>query len=710
MADKKKSKSKGEMLSDEQLLEQFRDDKTEAKEGQNHWIRNALKAYRFYHGDQWDDGDLKILYDQNRPAITFNRIKPFVQVVVGTMIQTRGVPKYLPRDTSDRPRADIFNSAASWAREQSRAEHFEMKAAKDMLICGKGVTDERISYDNGVIHGTMVKERIYPLEVYSDPTARQMNLLDARYHIRVKHLTKRDFKDSFGKYPDEVIGVGEEDMTSLTVDYYDEDTFRRKTGRYTVFEYQYRQKEEFYWVQNPAFTPDSGREVNPQEFLGVQGGEQQAILAELGLGGAMGAGAGAGSLMDVVEETPEVEVAREFAERFGKSVEEPVFSLTPEENRIYRALMAEIDLEVKTKKAKRWRYYQAFMAGDEVLEHHASPIPDGFTFKFMTGDFDDEKCLHYGLVQAMIDPARYANKAFSQHLHIMNTQPKGGLLIERGATDNISKLEKQYAKHDSIIEVNQGALSSGKIKDKAQPTQPTGFELVLNIAQGAHREVTGINLELLGQADRAQAGVLEATRIQQGMTVMAEYIDSFRLYLKETGKTTIHFMRELTSNVDGLLFRIVGADEGKYERLFANDIAPYYDIVVNEAPQSPNQDKEDLDAIAGLLQTGVVPPLRSLTKGVVEKAPIRQALKDEAIQELQEAMQQPQANPQQEAVQNEAIMLEREQKMADIRKTNAEAEETKADTFKKQAETALKAADTRLKKQDADANTMITGL
>lgn len=697
MADKQTGK-----LDDSKLLTQFREDKKEAREGTNQWRRQALKAYRFYHGDQWDQGDLKVLFDQNRPAITFNRIKPFVQVVVGTMIQSRGVPKYLPRETSDRPRSDLFNNAAMWARDSGSYEHYETKAAKDMLICGQGVTDERVSYENGIIAGTMVKERIYPLEVFTDPGSVQMNRLDARYHFRCKHLSKRDFQDFFDEDP-RTIGVGHEDMTIVYQDYYDDDAFKRYTGKYTAFEYQYRQKEKYFWTPNPAFNPEAAMN---QGLIGADPQQLRQLEQEFGTDFGLAIG-------EFAEKPIEIEIAQEFARRFGKNIEEPVFAMTPKEYKVYRSLMAEADKDFMAKEAKRWQYYQAFIAGEKVMSHEKSPVPDGFSFKFMTGDYDDERGLFYGMVDAMIDPARYANKAFSQHLHILNTNPKGGIIAERGVTDNPAKLEKQYAKHDSVVWVKDGAISKGKLKDKAQPTQATGFELVLNIAQGAHREVTGVNLELLGQTDRQQAGVLEATRIQQGMTVLAEYLDSMKLYLKESGKATIHHLREMTSNVDGLLFRIVGTDEGKYVRLFEDDIAPYYDIVVTDAPASPNQDAEDIRAISELLRTGVVPPLKSLVKGVVEKAPIRQALKDEAVAEINQASQtqpDPQQAAQQQALQNEAIQLERADKIADIKKKEAEAAETTMDTYKKQAEAALTQAEAARKGQEVKAIAQTTGI
>lgn len=679
------------MLSGDKFLDQFKEDLAYAKQGNKDFRIKALENYKFYHGDQWEDGDLRVRADENKPSLTFNTIKPFIQVVVGTMIQGRGEPKFLPRQTEDSEDSEVFEEAAHWIRDQSNAKYYETKGAKDMLICGLGVTDERVSYENGIVGGTVIKERIYPLDVLFDPGACQMNLLDARFHIRVKHLTAREFEDFTGKKPQEV-GVTEEtpDHVADNDSTYDGDRFKSNVGRYCLYEYHYRRKEPYYWTSNPAFNPDKMAENN------IQGGPSLQKIAQLEND--------FGLPFNTGQEDPiEVQIAKEFADRFGKSLDEPIFMMNEEEHRVLQSLFIENDLELVAKKDRKWCHYTAFISGAKVFEHFKSPVQDGFSLKFMTGDYYDDKQYFQGLVDVMMDPARYANKALSTHLHILNTTPKGGLLIEEGATDNIAELEEQYAKHDSVVTLKNGALTQGRIKEKMQPTQPSGYELIYDISQNAPRLTTGINLELLGQADRQQAGVLEATRIQQGMTVLAEFTESFSLYLKESGKNVIHFIRELTSNVDGLLYRVTGVDGKQYKRIFANQIAPYYDIIITDAPRSPNQDAEDTKNITDLLRGGVVPALPSLVRGVIEKAPIRQELRDKALMEFDQQLAGPPADPQQQALQQEAMSLEREEKIAGIREKNADA-------YKKQNEAAMKQVEAALKQQELRANTLLTGI
>jgi hypothetical protein len=58
----------------------------------------AAEAERYFHGVQWDEGDLRTLRDRGQPPITYNRFKRKVNTVVGIQERMRQDPKGYPRN------------------------------------------------------------------------------------------------------------------------------------------------------------------------------------------------------------------------------------------------------------------------------------------------------------------------------------------------------------------------------------------------------------------------------------------------------------------------------------------------------------------------------------------------------------------------------------------------------------------------------------
>jgi hypothetical protein len=70
----------------------------------------------------------------------------------------------------------------------------------------------------------------------------------------------------------------------------------------------------------------------------------------------------------------------------------------------------------------------------------------------------------------MRDPQMLSNKTLSQVLHILNTNAKGGLLIEQGAFRNPRDAEKDWSNPaKSIVAQRRRAR---KIKDRTAPQLP----------------------------------------------------------------------------------------------------------------------------------------------------------------------------------------------------------------------------------------------
>jgi hypothetical protein len=244
-------------------------------------------------------------------------------------------------------------------------------------------------------------------------------------------------------------------------------------------------------------------------------------------------------------------------------------------------------------------YYQAFVTPTEALEGDGAPC-NTFTFNAITAFRNRNDNLWFGLVKLMKDPQRWANKWLSQVQHILNTQAKSGKIgFETGAFKNPKQAKAEWAKPDAMVEFNAGGKE--KIHQFEAARYPDGVDRLLQYAITAINDTSGVPLEVLGLTNRDQAGIVEESRKQAGVTMLAKVFDSLRRYRKEQGRTLGKFIMDYLS--DGRLIRIVGKEGEQYLPLTRDKLALKYDLVVDDAPTSSSIKERTFAVLSQLLPT-----------------------------------------------------------------------------------------------------------
>ena len=178
-------------LNKEKFTSTFRERYKEATDFWHNWRVGAIDDYAFVSGNQWLESDAEILRAQKRPPITFNYSEKMIDAVVGAEISNRQETTFRPRGVEDSALAELWNNAAQWARSECNAEDEESDAFRDMLICGMGWTQHRMSYDED-LDGKIIIERVDPLEMRSDPAASKPGITDRRYQFRLWWVDERE--------------------------------------------------------------------------------------------------------------------------------------------------------------------------------------------------------------------------------------------------------------------------------------------------------------------------------------------------------------------------------------------------------------------------------------------------------------------------------------------------------------------------------------
>ena len=512
-----------------------------ARDHWQRWSQEASELYDFVAGHQWSEEDLEILRNQTRPAITFNRIGPFVDSVSGMEINNRQETQYVPRQIGQQGVNDLLSGTAQWVREGCDAGDEETEAFLDCVICGIGCTQTRMDYDDDA-DGTIVIERVDPREMLADPSARKQNMSDARFLLRRKDLPveaaqslfpDEDEVDLHAQWAEDQLDDASDPHNARLAPYYRID----QAGNIDRTRQMVRMVEVEWWDFEPAY-----RVLDPNTGRMVRLGEMEAKL----------------------------------------------YVIRARARGIQPTLMRD----------RQKKYFKAIV-GAKILKLVPGADKGGFSYKFITGKRDRNNGIWYGIVRAMKDPQLWANKFMSQALQILNTNAKGGLIVEEDAVEDMQEFEDSWAEADSITKVRVGGLN--KVQQKQPPAFPSQLNQMLQLSIAAIPQVNGVSMEMIGQSTsngNPPPAVLEQERRKQGMNVLAGLFNAKRRYQIEQGRLMLWMIQEFIS--DGRLIRIGGPENMMYVPLVRDPDVAEYDIIVDDAPTSPNMKERAWGALMGL--------------------------------------------------------------------------------------------------------------
>ncbi|HET7174487.1 MAG TPA: hypothetical protein VFK21_00615 [Gammaproteobacteria bacterium] len=568
------------------------------------WREGAREDFAFTAGHQWSEEDAAQMDEALRPRTTFNTIAPVADAIAGHEVSNRQEVSYLPRHTGASGVNEVLTAAVEWIREECDAEHEESEAFYDATVCGEGWTGTELDYETD-LDGRIEIARVDPLEMDVDPASSRKNYADAKWLCRSKVYAREDalelWPDGEFEAPD---GSREADspVDVIAAAFYRADSGAggrqgRDGDKVIIHDFQWWELEPIYRVPVQQLGPE-------RTFLMLNTPDEEGSF-----------------LLPAHKLQPDAQ---------------GLITLDADEYKKVEALLE----GVTVLKQKRRRYQRMYFSGDELLEQKPTPTGDSFTYKAITAKRDRKLKCWYGIVRAMKDPQRWANKFMSSMLEIVGTSGKGGLLYEPDAFLNLRQAEEDWADPSRNVAMTDGALAAQKIMPRPMNQMPPQMLGLMQYCNLSIQSVAGVNPEVMGLSQALDpSGVMEQGRRQSGLNLLSYLFDGLRRYRKEQGRLLLKMIRQYIPQ--GRLIRVAGPEGIRYVPLVYDDNAVEYDVIVDEAPTAPNVKQRTWEAftlLAGQLPQLITPQV-ALT--ALDYSPFPAAM----VQRLKQQAQVPATGP-----------------------------------------------------------------
>lgn len=656
------------MLTNEQVVKQLKKHKKESNRNLGKQRDNIRKCRAFISGDYMEYTD-KIQFatmtgQKKRVTVQINKITPYTDAVTGFFAQNRRKPNYIARmakSMAQQIKSKYTNALSEYMRRRMNADQVETQQDGDMLGCGLGVTETAMTYGDGYAstnpNGEAQMECVDLDTYWWDAAARQTGLLDRRYDGVTKRYHIDEALSLFKDSEEEDFETPGTNENRTAYEYqgdigsYDRikyDWSDKKEGMVNVDFYQYYAIEEFFRADNPCAALKNPESVQRAQM------ELQAIAQE-------------------AED-----------EDFDPAADILAFNADTK-----KLLIAAFGEFIDPVSFNRKVFYTCIGSGEKCFKHVKSEDQKGFTRKIKTGKYDPKNKIWIGMVNGMMEPQKYYNKALTELMFIIAANSKGGVMYETGSVEDIEEFEDQYAKTDAAIEVAAGALKEGRIKDKRQPFQPTGYELIVDMADKAIPDAGGVDKTFLFSSENPNdTAQFHRQRIRQVVAVLACYADSISLCQLEHARLMQTFMRIFAQNNRGGLFHIMGQGGADFVQISEDHLADEYDVLIEEAPVTPEERQETADrlnvmgdklAAVGDVQTA---------KQLYALAAQYMAMDSDDLQAITEIL-----TPQEQQVSPAQVQqLMQENQLLKSAMTQAQLEQVKAETQKLQSDAAVNMA------------------
>lgn len=613
-----------------------------ASAAMDHWAPKAKQCVDFVEGKQWSESALKLLEEMDRPAITINKIRPLVRLVLGYFKGNKIEEKFLPGHdgTGTDEIAQALTMVARQIAEINHESYVSTEVFMDGMLTGRGYYDLRMDYTENRLGQVKVCSKD-PFAIYPDPDGDSYDPNDNWSFIIEPRWVSLDeielyFPQAYPLIAPLVQRGGQNGMPLNITGWFEEITPWRRFGG------------------------DEDRITTGYETMGVY------------LSNAVDTARKDIRLLDIQHMVKtRMRVIEDMETGFRKVIpdgwdNQRVLKLLAWAEEQYNRRGKSSPLQVLDVIGKRLRW--TTIIGDIIVQDDWSPY-NSYTIVPYFPYF--RRGQTHGMVHDLIEPQENLNKRESLETDIVMRTAHSGWKYHKDSLspENKYKLERSGARPGFNLEW-QG--EPGMAPEKIEPSSPPmALERLKQTSVSDLKEVSLINDSLLGQLDRVQSGRAIEARQRQGVIGIQSYMDNVSRTRELVGLRKL----ELIQNhyTEQRVIRVLG-ESGKMEKQIINQMVAgrivndvtlgRYTVVVDETPVSKTFLSAQFEELVELVEKGIIPreiignvaidvsslPQKDLLKKQLQAYMMAMGMPVIDEQGGVQAPQQPQPNPLEESI------------------------------------------------------------
>lgn len=564
------------------------------------WNDTAKEDIEFCLGKQWTDEEKATLNEQKRPCMTFNKIKPIIQLVSGHLIQRQDRIQVSPEGGEDEVFSAVMDKALDHVDKLSNLSWKMNYQFSGGERAGRTWLEAYIDYDEDPIFGRLKFNYLGAFNVYMDPSAREYDNSDANYGFKIIKLPKARLKQLYPKKKKDIDEFLMEDTLHNVV--FDTSTATEGDSN------NYGADPNRSSVGINAVTSGEEPKGDLKMFTTVEYWKKDYVdkwflyFSD------------DGSIAEFDSEDEAKEEVRLRSETF--------VNVAVQEKQAQQELAVpdegyELKHVIRKRRVSRMRF--VVKAGELILTNDLvdspfEPYYHGFPFFQYIAEWypesEDEEYRVQSLVRSLKDPQKEVNKARSQYLHILNTSANSGWIGDADALSDRKWAELRQFGSTPGITIQK---KKGSELQRIHPVEPS-------LAQGVReksatddfKEVSGINADLLAvDTSSAPSGKAISLRIQQAITILQPSFNNFRFTKRLVGDFIFKIMPMMFDEVK--LSKVLGKNfmetrqiDISHLSLFMNQIKDgKYDVSIDESSRPDTLREETFENLMQMVQAGM---------------------------------------------------------------------------------------------------------